>query len=100
MMLFQTAIHLLASANTLDSLTIAFWNGTLSGFDSVYVYQQLATKLAKADSATIYATLTMLNLKLDASTYNSFKTTLAGGTVDQALLKVDSDNYDWYWGSS
>ena len=69
---------LLASAETLDSLTIAFWNGTLSGFDSTFVYQQLA-------------------LKLDSSTYNTFKLTLAGGTTNQALTKIDNTNYNWEW---
>ena len=69
---------LLATAATLDSLTIAFWNGTLSGFDSTFVYQQLA-------------------LKLPTATYNAFIGTLTGGSTGQALAKIDGTNYNWTW---
>lgn len=93
---------LIGTSATLDSLILAFWNDQLGGAvpDSVVYAQELTnalvSKLNIADSSD-YATAYQLSLKLAASTYNTFKSTLAGGTTDQALTKVDATDYNWNW---
>lgn len=93
---------LIGTGATLDSLILAFWNDELGGVlpDSVIFTSELAAGLAgklNIEDSTDYATTYELGLKLAASTYTSFKNTLAGGTTDQALTKVDATDYNWNW---